>query len=182
MATRPVRNVRRSSQRKAATAPPATPLRPTQQVIADRLAAIADRNAGRLTPDDVIEDAKDPKSPLHGYFEWNDAKAAHAHRLEQARALIRSVKVIIETETTFIRAVGYVVDPTRRGDEQGYVRLESIVSEAALARKTLMTEAERVLGVLRRAEAIAAVLGLEEQLANVVGVVRDFHNTIAKAG
>lgn len=49
---------------------------------------------GRGEPSDVVEAARSPKSPMHAQFEWDDSKAAEAHRLEQARYLIRSIEVV----------------------------------------------------------------------------------------
>jgi hypothetical protein len=43
----------------------------------------------------VVDQARDPHSALHGYFEWDDTLAAEAHRLSQAENLIRRVKVTI---------------------------------------------------------------------------------------
>lgn len=49
---------------------------------------------GLLRPEAVVEAAASPASRLHGCFEWDDSKAAHQHRLTQARRLIR---VAVET-------------------------------------------------------------------------------------
>lgn len=49
---------------------------------------------GELTPDDVLDDAKNPNSPLHSFFEWDDTEAARQHRLKQARGLIRAVVAV----------------------------------------------------------------------------------------
>jgi ADP-dependent phosphofructokinase/glucokinase len=64
------------------------------QVIGEALETIRLENGGELHPQAVVADARDAKSPLHRYFEWDDKKAAEAHRMDQARALIRSVRVI----------------------------------------------------------------------------------------
>lgn len=48
-----------------------------------------------ITPEQVVCDAQDPSSPLHRHFDWNDARAAHAHRLERARWLIQAVSLEI---------------------------------------------------------------------------------------
>lgn len=53
-------------------------------------------NDGKLIPDDVVEAAGEVSHPLHDYFEWDDDKAGHQHRLWQARVLIRSVRVTVE--------------------------------------------------------------------------------------
>jgi len=43
----------------------------------------------------VLTRAADPDSALHRHFEWDDTKAAAAHRLKQADDLIRRVRVTI---------------------------------------------------------------------------------------
>lgn len=52
--------------------------------------------SGPLTADRVLTEAMNARSPLHRYFEWDDEKAAHQFRLEQARRLIRSIEVVLE--------------------------------------------------------------------------------------
>jgi len=49
-----------------------------------------------LKPELVLEDAQKPSSPLHDCFEWNDTKAAHQHRLWQARMVINSIELVLE--------------------------------------------------------------------------------------
>jgi len=61
-------------------------------IAAERLSKIRKQNGG-ITPRAVVDDAVDPKSPLHPCFEWSDDKAADAHRLWQARKLIGSIVV-----------------------------------------------------------------------------------------
>jgi len=51
-----------------------------------------------LTAHTVLAWARSSHSVLHRYIEWDDAKAAEAHRIEQAGHLIRSVVVLIEPE------------------------------------------------------------------------------------
>ena len=61
------------------------------QRVGDHLELLRDRNGGELTPDQVVDDASDPTSPLNPLFEWSDTEAAHQYRLHQARQIIRSV-------------------------------------------------------------------------------------------
>jgi hypothetical protein len=51
---------------------------------------------GPLTAERVLNEAMNTKSPLHKYFTWDDQKAAHQYRLEEARRLIRSIEVVLE--------------------------------------------------------------------------------------
>lgn len=64
---------------------------------------------GELTPKDVVEDARNPNSPLHSFFEWNDGEAADQYRLQQARGLIRAVVAIYTREDApAVRTKAYV--------------------------------------------------------------------------
>lgn len=49
---------------------------------------------GTTTPDAVIARASDPDSAMHSHFEWDDAVAAQEHRREQARLLLRSIRIV----------------------------------------------------------------------------------------
>lgn len=52
---------------------------------------------GKVLPaQTVVDRARDESSSLHGLFEWDDAKASEAYRLEQARGVIRLYFVVIE--------------------------------------------------------------------------------------
>jgi len=54
------------------------------------------KKSGPLTAERVLDEATSANSPLHKYFTWDDAAAAHQYRLEQARRLLRSIEVVIE--------------------------------------------------------------------------------------
>lgn len=72
---------------------------PKQRAV-EALRKIAAAHGGSLRAPDVVEAARPASHPLHGRFEWDDTKAAHQHRLWQARHLIRMVFEVVEgTET-----------------------------------------------------------------------------------
>ena len=56
----------------------------------------------------VVDDARDPESPLHKHFEWDDEIAASAYRIDKARAIIRSVKVVVKNERIVVFAPAYI--------------------------------------------------------------------------
>lgn len=155
------------------------------QAIQDRLAKIQAQNNGRLTPDAVVDDARDPRSPLHDQFEWDDAKAAHQYRLEQARELIRTVKCQVTVLETVIAAPHYVRDPTAAPEEQGYVAITQVRSERELARRVVHDELGRIIAAIERARAVSEVLGLtkelEDVLARAIGV-RERVRAVPKTG
>lgn len=64
-----------------------------------------ERIAGRsdlegLTTEMVVEAAKDPSSPLHGFFTWDLAEAAAKQWLAEARKLISSVRYVVVSQDT----------------------------------------------------------------------------------
>lgn len=63
------------------------------QKIGEELAKITKDNGGRLMPEKVVNAARAPKSALHAHFEWNDKVAAEAYRVDQARHIIRIIRV-----------------------------------------------------------------------------------------
>ena len=52
------------------------------------------KRKGKITSDDLVEEARDPSHLLHGEFEWDDSVAAHEHRKDQARKIIAEVVII----------------------------------------------------------------------------------------
>ena len=68
-------------------------------VVGAHLDFLRQKLKGELTPPDVVADARNPNSPLHSFFEWDDGAAAEAYRLSQARGLIRAVVAIYTSES-----------------------------------------------------------------------------------
>jgi hypothetical protein len=135
--------------------------------IATELARIAAESDGQLIPARVVDAARDPASPLHDKFEWDDSKAAEAHRLNQARTLIRSVKMVVETNQRIITAPAFVRDPTHAARDGGYVHTLSLRSDEDLAREAVIAEFQRASAALKRARDIAAVLGIVDDIDTV---------------
>jgi hypothetical protein len=115
----------------------------TKAVVINTLVAMTNERNGVLPPQDVVEAARAEDSPLHDFFEWNDSRAAEAHRLNQARALIR---VVINTaplnEPKPVRM--FVSLPPDRNKEGGY-RLVSAVLQDDARRAQMLETAYREL-------------------------------------
>lgn len=47
---------------------------------------------GNYTPEALVQAARSPRSPAHKHFEWDDERAAHQHRLTQARFYQRGIE------------------------------------------------------------------------------------------
>ncbi len=138
------------------------------QAIQDRLESIRAKHDGRLTPEDVVKDAKSVKSPLHDRFPWDDKTAAHERRLDIARTLIRSIRVEVRTEKRDVVVPMYVRDPEAAQNEQGYTSLLEIKSDETVAKESLTYEFRRAISALERAVDIGEVLGIGDEVTKLI--------------
>lgn len=98
---------------------------------------------GRLTPTVVVEAATPEDAPLHSRFEWNDRVAGHKYRLDQARELIRSVRVeYISREGEFVGVRSYISVSREGAEAPEYVPLTE-VAEDPVQRAIVLRAAER---------------------------------------
>lgn len=79
------------------------------KLVGEHIEMLRKKFRGELTPQDVLDDARNNNSPLHSFFEWNDGEAAEAYRLQQARGLIRAVvAVYVSDDKPAVRQKAYV--------------------------------------------------------------------------
>jgi hypothetical protein len=150
-----------------------------REEIKQALQAIFDAHGGRATAAQVVEAAADPDSPLHPCFDWDDESAARSYRIEQARSLIRSVRVNVKTETTQVKTVAYVRDPCVPHGEQGYIATAVARTDEDLKREILVSEFSRAGSALRRARNIAASFDLEDEVDAIVTRVQALEDAVS---
>ena len=128
---------------------------------------------GRLTRDLVVREAKSPKNVLHKEFDWDDATAAHKHRLERAGEIITiyTTHRVVERKTT-IRFPIYVRDPTLPTSVGGYLSLRSKMDRGTASR-VVDAELERIESCIERGRAVTSALDLQH-----VGMVRYFEEML----
>lgn len=151
----------------------------TRKLLHARLEKIRAKAQGVLTPDDVVKDARSASSPLHSHFTWDDSEAAHQFRLEQARTLIRNVRVEVSTSTVTMAAPFYIRDP-RCGTQQGYASVAEIKTDRQVSADALKMEIARVIGVYERAASIAEELGLSSHLEQAINAARSLQQVVEK--
>jgi hypothetical protein len=134
----------------------------------DKLIEIAGKNGGRLTAEAIVEDARNPESILHECFEWDDSIAAELYRIEQARAMVRSVRVETVTEggNSYMVPV-FIRDPESEPREQGYVGVETVRARHEEI-DALKSEIARAAGILERIVGLAVALGLDAEVAQLL--------------
>lgn len=135
-----------------------------REAVRAALEALTAENDEVLLPDAIVAAAKKKDSVLHPLFEWNDSKAAHAHRIDQARALVRTIKIDITTETTTVQTVAYIRNPDAEPEDQGYVSVMRLLREPDRARAALVAEFSRAAAALRRARELAIAFDMAGEL------------------
>jgi len=128
------------------------------QEIRERLEAIMLATGEPLEAESVVEDARDPESPLHALFIWDDAKAAHEFRLVRAREIIRTVTVTLRAPAGATQQIVpvYVRDPETKS---GYRELANVQTDKEQRRAVLAHEMRMFVGVTYRILRIAEALG-----------------------
>ena len=132
--------------------------------------------SGTCDAEAVVEDATPRRSVLHPFFDWDDGSAAHKHRLQEARRLIRSVTIEVTTKKGVIRAVPvYVRDPTAGHRSQGYA-VVSMMTDRDEKVRALQAAARLAEGHLDRVHRLAIALGLEHEFDKVLVQFDEFLN------
>ena len=79
---------------------------------------------GECTADDVLGEAKKEGHPLHEVFDWDNASAAHKHRIQMARQLIGAIDIIIEHRPATRAFVSVEVVKSDGEEKRGYITVE----------------------------------------------------------
>ena len=66
----------------------------------------------RISPQELLEKARDVSSELHKCFEWNDSIAAEKYRLQQARGVL--VNLVYKTEKKDAEPIRYLQVTTQK--------------------------------------------------------------------
>lgn len=128
---------------------------------------------GSLTTETVLDDAKNPTSPLHNQFEWDNAVAGQRYRVEQARKLIRSIRLVVTDDKRQLTTIAYVRDPDKDQDEPGYIAVGTLRSNKEKARRALINELKRAEACLQRAYDVADSLGLSSDVERLLAQIRN---------
>lgn len=68
------------------------------QTYGEHIDKLIEQHNGEITPEQVVEDAQNPESPLHEHFVWDDQHAAQLHRIAEARILLAHINAVIVTD------------------------------------------------------------------------------------
>lgn len=132
---------------------------------------------GEVTADIIIDDARDPDSPLHAEFEWDLEKAALNHWRERARKLITEInfKVVKRKNQIPTEVVAYVRNPDKPHREQGYISTVVVKNDKEMARRVVVQECERAMAGFERVYKVAEAVDIslsevESIIARIKGI------------
>lgn len=103
---------------------------------------------GALNAEIVLEEASDPRHPLHNRFDWDDTEAAHQWRLRQASQLLRVVRFRPDP-TTPRNLRAFVAVRGRNTPRADYVPTEEALSDD-FTRRLVLADMEREFRTLKR--------------------------------
>lgn len=119
--------------------------------------AVMEGKYGEVSPQRVVDEARNEEHPLHGDFEWDDTTAAHEYRLKQARTIIRCIMVTTNNAAGNVETVPVYTSlvlpaPMASGDEdmqtvRCYVTHEQIMSNDELRRRDLKRLVGRMMSM-----------------------------------
>ncbi len=118
---------------------------------------------GTLRPEAIVAFAENnTESALHSEFEWDDSRAAHLHRLDQARHIIRVHISVNEPVSVPMRT--YVSLRSDRRAGRGYRRLVDVMSEEQHRQELLLAAWDELRTFERKYRALAELTPVFEAL------------------
>src|SRR5262245_37104228 len=123
------------------------------------------RKHGEARPEDLVRAARDSAHPLNTFFQWDNAKAAHEHRLEQARYVLRAIVVVPAAEARPVRAF---VNVERAG---GWKPIEMVLANPT-TRDLLLTQALAELRAFeRKFNALTEIAGIRRETERLAAMI-----------
>jgi len=104
-----------------------------------------------LTATAVVEHARSETSPIHGFFEWDDAIAGLKFRITQARHYLNHIRVIPAPKKDPIRAFHVVthVDHNKK-EYQAYTPLATVISHPEMMKEVIANARKELEGWRQR--------------------------------
>lgn len=133
---------------------------------------------GALKPEDIVDMARASTSAAHGAFTWDDTKAAHKCRLDEARHLVRSITVVRSEAKEQGPQKAYVnVVTAKKPDAPAkhvYTSVEDALSDAAM-RQQILDRAHSEMEAFKRKYQVLT------ELANVIQAIDTTLASLKKA-
>lgn len=138
----------------------------------EALMEIARRHGGTITPRQVVDEARDESSVLHGAFTWDDAIAADKYRILEAQHLIRECRVTIQQgdrKTQTFAFVGVSTDRIGAAADNPYRVASDVAQNTDLMAIAERDALEQLKAVKRRFEHLKRLNAVWAAIDDVAG-------------
>jgi len=138
-----------------------------EDLILLELERISAKRDGELLPEDVVEAARPPRSPLHSRFTWDDSEAAHQYRLWQARQLIRvKVSYLKVGDDEIASRVFVSLSSDRCRDGGGYRTITSVMNNSVWRDQLLLDALEEMRRFKEKYATLKELAGVFEAMSS----------------
>lgn len=137
----------------------------TADTVGDRIDTIASRNNGLCHPQDLVDDARPPTSPIHPLFEWDDEVAAELFRRDQARQVIRLIRPMIADDGTRAPFPAYV--HVNIAGQDGYMRTDQARSQDEVWAEVLDDALKQLTGLEKRYKHLSELADVWQAVSEV---------------
>lgn len=120
------------------------------QVFGDIVERLADGPAAVARPEDIVDAARHPQSPIHALFEWADDQAAELYRRQQARHWIGSLQIVRVQVSQNAAISNRAFFSVRQNNQRGYMPVERIQGDADLRRQVILSAREALDAWLKK--------------------------------
>lgn len=90
---------------------------------------------GELTPAAMVDEARDPTSPTHECYEWDDGMAAERFRLDQARHHMRSILVTVKGSDGEQQTIRYAFIIEGSDADEPYITVRDLAKDKVSAQR-----------------------------------------------
>ena len=133
-------------------------------IVGNVLKSLADEN--NLSPESVLETARNENSPLHNLFEWDNVIAAEKYRLNQARQIIQQIVIVNDHPNAEPRQIRAFVTESKN---DGHYQLITTVIENPDTYEVLLRRAKFELQIFKnKYKSIVEFRDLFEEIDKVI--------------
>ncbi len=148
--------------------------RPVSTAIWNRIETIRKIKDGRLRPVDLVDEARNPSSILHPFFEWDDSEAAERFRRLQASRLLYVVHATIIGPQALARRPAYVRITVQK--QRTFVTTAQAIKEPELSTRVITAALRDLLSWHRRYRDLTELKSLDDFLTDFLvrkGLIQD---------
>ena len=142
------------------------------QLVGETVATLAQENGGVCPPAALVDASRPQDAPTHKLFTWDDDAAAEAWRRQEARNVVRCLRVVSEGSKAKPSAFLHVNIVSGDGPKEGYAPFATVVADDGMRDQALKEALSYLNGFRRRyrhLQELSPVLDAIEQVARVAG-------------